>query len=692
KGLQNGVNSSPIRQNGIGVDKKLPILQPLTLEQLLGEKNNVNNNNSVVNDERANMSVSTDRLNINNISKPSNVSSNQLKFNLKEAIAKRKFEIENKTRPMLSQGESTTEEVYSPQLKKVVTKKEQQQHITDEMNDASLSLLERPLPYLADPTAILGDLGVESVLGFETGNTDELARKLKANELDPKLSTFEKLKAKTEIGLGMVPMATVNTGLGMFGAGGIGSGLKGGINYGARVVNNAVNPLAGLGKPTVNAISNALGKNVDDVSVDATQKAMNDYYGTVNKKYNTTNVSPGSTNLSPEDVGMINGSILPDRSTNFFGKPNNDKALGEQLKPLIDELSSYASTNEAIRKQTIKNMSSPQGQQRLIGNILEEMDAGSFKYLGHEINRKNIGTRNFLTENLGFEGTTEIAKMTAAEKRAYATKIAKEKVTEMSSSPSLNENLLSTYNADGSYNPSAAMNALYKGKTGSGNAIGMSSFDNASHSFGDLTGQFKKPVWGLGTNTNNPMTAAHEYVGHGSQEFAGLGFNNKSLSQTNQGLDQRLLRLNQVAPVEGSGAQINQNYFNTGSASEFGEYTAAGRNRIRESEPRGFAAEFRQGMKEYDFLKNPNGEWDQVTPQKLKDFKKYLDVNPSGIMKGDKFSPNIRIQDIVDFDNPKNLKEFSKELNKMIGQNNPGDVDGKNKFDMLKANSMQANA
>jgi hypothetical protein len=78
KGLQNGVNSSPIRQNGIGVDKKLPILQPLTLEQLLGEKNNVNNNNSVVNDERANMSVSTDRLNINNISKPSNVSSNQL--------------------------------------------------------------------------------------------------------------------------------------------------------------------------------------------------------------------------------------------------------------------------------------------------------------------------------------------------------------------------------------------------------------------------------------------------------------------------------------------------------------------------------------------------------------------------------------------------------------------------------------
>ena len=38
KGLQNGVNSSPIRQNGIGVDKKLPILQPLTLEQLLGEK------------------------------------------------------------------------------------------------------------------------------------------------------------------------------------------------------------------------------------------------------------------------------------------------------------------------------------------------------------------------------------------------------------------------------------------------------------------------------------------------------------------------------------------------------------------------------------------------------------------------------------------------------------------------------
>ena len=97
-------------------------------------------------------------------------------------------------------------------------------------------------------------------------------------------------------------------------------------------------------------------------------------------------------------------------------------------------------------------------------------------------------------------------------------------------------------------------------------------------------------------------------------------------------------------------------------------------------------------MKEYDFLKNADGTWETATPQKIKDFSNYLKANPSGTMKGSDFSPNIRIHDIIDFDNPKNLDEISNELNKMIGQNNPGDADGKNKFNMLKSNSMEANA
>jgi len=674
KGLQGGVNHSPLRMHDGGPPHSKKDFKGLLSHKLATKE-------PVVDERLLNQSTS-DNLAVNNFRINNNISSEKLKNDaaqIKEIADLKNF----KERPMLSQGPVTERE------KEQAAKNQER---GEKIHNASLSLLERPLAYMSDPSALLGDMGINSFLGFDTGNTTQLARDIKTMETDPNLSTFDKLKAKTEMGLGMVPSATVNVGLGMIGAGGMGAGLKGTTKYAGNVLNNTLNPLAGFGKPTINAVSNALGKNADDVGLDSMQEAINKYYGTVNKKYNTANVSPSSTNLSPEDVGM-NESILPNRSTGGFGRPNNDIDLGNQLKPLVDELSSYAPTNKAIRNQTLKNMSSPQGQERLVNNILEEMNAGSLDHLQVNVKRPEIGTRNFFTEKLGFGGTTEIAKMTPDQKLEYAKKIAKEKVKEIGESTSVNENLLSSYNTDGSYNPNKAVKALYGDNVGSGNSVGITSFDNASYAGEMSMNPNKKVVWGLGTNSNNPMTAAHELVGHGGQEFKGLGLNQSSLMSKNSGLDQRLLKLDQVTPIEGSGAQVNQNYFNTGSASEFGEYNSrTGRYSVRESEPRAFLSEFRQGMKEYDFLKNADGTWETATPQKIKDFSNYLKANPSGTMKGGDFSPNIRIHDIIDFDNPKNLDEISNELNKMIGQNNPGDADGKNKFNMLKSNSMEANA
>ena len=674
KGLQGGVNHSPLKSHDGGPPHSKKDFKGLLSHKLATKE-------PVIDERLLNQSTS-DNLAVNNFRINNNISSEKLKNDaaqIKEIADLKNF----KERPMLSQGPVTEREKEQAAINNERGEK---------IHNASLSLLERPLAYMSDPSAVLGDMGINSFLGFDTGNTTQLARDIKTIETDPNLSTFDKLKSKTEMGLGMVPSATVNVGLGMIGAGGMGAGLKGTTKYAGNVLNNTLNPLAGFGKPTINAVSNALGKNADDVGLDSMQKAMNDYYGTSGVKYNTTNVSPSSTNLSPKDVGM-NESILPNRSTSRFGRPNNDIDLGNQLQPLVDELSSYAPTNKAIRNQTLENMSSPQGQERLVNNILEEMNAGDLYHKGVRVERPEIGTRNFFTEKLGFGGTTEIAKMTPDQKLEYAKKIAKEKVKEIGESTSVNEKLLSSYNPDGSYNPNKAIKALYGNNVGSGNRIGINAFDNASYAGEVSMNPSKEVVWGLGTNSNSPMTAAHELVGHGGQEFKGLGRGQSSLMSKNSGLDKRLLELDQVPTIEGSGAQVNKNYFNTGSASEFGEYNPrTGRYSVRESEPRAFLSEFRQGMKEYDFLKNADGTWETATPQKIKDFSDYLKANPSGIMKGNDFSPNIRIHDIIDFDNPKNLDEISNELNKMIGQNNPGDADGKNKFNMLKSNSMEANA
>jgi len=665
KGLQNGVNSSPIRQNGIGVDKKLPILQPLTLEQLLGEKNNVNNNNSVVNDERANMSVSTDNLNINNISKPSNVSSNQLKFNLKEAIAKRKFEIENKTRPTISQGASTTKEVYSPQLKKMVTEKEQQQYITDEMNNASLDLLERPLSYLADPTAILGDLGVESVLGFETGNTDELAREIKANELNPNLSAFEKIKAKTGMGLEMVPAAAVNTGLGMIGAGGVGTGVKGMLGYGGNVVNNALNPLAGLGKPSAKVFNNIFKSGGDDAANIVTK------------------------------FGSENASTWNKLKGRF------DPKVKEDMSNVLTDLSKGAEMSRANRLQLAEDLNSAEGKKRLFNQ--------EFSYLEDQLNATSnyvdnvpksqfhpfIRNQDPSNPNLMVNGK----KLYREDLEEQALKNVDLRIKEVTT-PNLNEKAAEALEG-GKLNygkgyrvlhdvPETYLtsNATFGGQIDGGTSFALESGLGRAVFGPQQSSQFNPGKFVLGgKGSATPTTWQHE-VGHGIQSGRTLPLDKELISNVKpnaaiQKYEKTLEKLRAdrdkfVGLGEKDGFGIKgynkanealEQYEKTAGkfiGDELGSYNYFKSGGIGTKEPSAFGSELRQSLVERNFISN---RYDEITPDILKQAKKSFDLNPSintvDVGGGKKASiSSTRIFDFME-GSLNNFTELSKSLNKL---------------------------
>jgi hypothetical protein len=153
KGLQGGVNHSPLRMHdGKPHSKK-------DFKGLLAHK--LANKEPVVNERLQNKNIS-DNLAVNNFKVNNNISSEKLKNNAAE-IEKRRVEKiqenQNKNRATISQGAVT-------ELEKEQAAIENKRG--EEINNASLSLLERPLAYLNDPSAILGDMGINSFLGFDT--------------------------------------------------------------------------------------------------------------------------------------------------------------------------------------------------------------------------------------------------------------------------------------------------------------------------------------------------------------------------------------------------------------------------------------------------------------------------------------------------------------------------------------------
>ena len=656
KGLQGGVNHSPLKMHD-GKPHSKKDFKGLLAHKLASKE-------PVVNERLQNQNTS-DNLTVEKFRKNNNISSENLKNNaavIKERKVRKIQENQNKNRASISQGAVTEQEKEQAAI---------ESKRGEEINNASLSLLERPLAYLNDPSAVLGDMGINSFLGFDTENTTQLAKDIETMRQDPNLSYFDKLKAKTKMGVDMVPAATVNTALGMIGAGGVGTGVKGATSYMGNVLNNTVNPLAGLGKPALNTLSKALTNNVDDAGVDAIQKAINIQKGTDNVVYNLDNVKIG-------DGFDFDLSNLPSRANSSNEIPNfinrrlrrKDDALGNRLEPLARELSKGANTFKEAKEFAAKNFESPQGKKRL-----------------DDLIRETIDNKTKIPANLSFLKDYEFpASMSAKNKQKYVDYFAKKHKDKLLNTESINERLANeAFDANGNYNPRKAVDIIYSTvdtkKVGADKGKQILDFndsylknnafmlDNSTVGIADVA----EPNFALGTNyTESSPTAYHELFGHGSQTIHGLGAIDA---------DRRLLSLNQT-PDAGGG----QWYFNTGNSDKYKSMFA--NSTATSKEPYAFAQELRKAMYDKGILKNNNGTWETVTPEMLKKAKTVFDKSPAGTMiPGGGFMSDTRLLNFIeDFDG------LSTEMNKLIGANNPGDADGKNKFDMLKANSMEVNA
>ena len=157
--------------------------------------------------------------------------------------------------------------------------RKQANEYADKVNNASLSLLERPLVYLANPLKLLGD-----VLDPVIENTPTLTRNpfptskedaIKAAQITyrPNTSLSDRLTEKLDMGVDYVPEATLNTALGLATAPRMTVGS---------VANEILNPVAGLENTVVNKPSSSFVEAAVDPGVRQTLKNLNDELGIVN--------------------------------------------------------------------------------------------------------------------------------------------------------------------------------------------------------------------------------------------------------------------------------------------------------------------------------------------------------------------------------------------------------------------------
>jgi len=430
---------------------------------------------------------------------------------------------------------------------------------------------------------------------------------------------------------------------------GAGLGVKGlkALNKVKNIPKSLTNFANNIGKNTDNAVSNALGNNIDDAGVDAFQQAINAQRGTKNVDYNLDNVGgigdfsfdfsklPQRTSENNYLVDAINRKLL-----------GSDKELGRSLEPLARELRKGANTFRKTREFASNNMRSEQGQQRLTDLITETLDSKT--EIPFSLNP--------------FKDKEVVANMSTKTREKYINYFKKQHQDKLSKSKSMNELVDElAFDSKGNYSPNGAVKAIY----GEGNKIYSNLVDNAYYN-GLNRGQNPSYVLGTGT-TGASSTAYHELLGHGGQYIDKL---NKIGDVSNA--DNRLRNLSQRSAANST---PDQGYFNTGSKGK---------------EPYAYAQELKKSMHDLGILKNNNGTWETVTPEMLKKTRDILTKSPKGYISGPadgRFFNEARALDFVE-----DLDGLSTEMNKLIGANNPGDTDGKNKFDLLKANSMEANA
>jgi len=659
KGLQSGVNHSPLKMHD-GKPHSKKDFKGLLAHKLASKE-------PVVNERLQNQNTS-DNLTVEKFRKNNNISSENLKNNaavIKERKVRKIQENQNKNRASISQGAVTEQEKEQAAI---------ESKRGEEINNASLSLLERPLAYLNDPSAVLGDMGINSFLGFNTGNTTQLAKDIETMRQDPNLSYFDKLKAKTKMGVDMVPAATVNTALGMIGAGGVGTGAKGAASYMGNILNNALNPLAGLGKPTGQVFNNIV-KNVDNKAANAVTKFGKENASTWNK---------------------ITGRFKP--------------KVKEDMYNTLSGLAEGADMSTAQREALIERINSPEGRKRLFDQELSYLES-QLESTGELIknpkshyhpwirNQDPLNPNLSITEN-SLGGVLQNQKnLFSDDLSTQAMKNVDFRIKELSK-PNINE-LAKDAIEGGKLNYSKGSDLLYSDKLPEnflnnnatfGGQIDGSTASQMTNPIGEAiygpqqSSQLNDGVFVLGgKGTKNKQTWAHE-IQHGGQagRVTPLDDELRAIIKPNKAIkkyEQTVQDLIEARDVHAMGSEkgysmqgyrkgqqalddyievsdkfigdqlFDYNYFQTGSAGK---------------EPLAFAGELRQSLIDGGFLKH---EYDNITPNVLLKAKKHVKSNPviskATIAPGS--TANVSAHRIFDFmdDSMENMKKLSSSLNKL---------------------------
>ena len=376
----------------------------------------------------------------------------------------------------------------------------------------------------------------------------------------------------------------------------------------------AVNKLIKGGK-TVSKVAKSIPKLGDD-----TVSSINKFF------------SPGQNLEGVSDIGAKLSTPNPKNAdkmgflSNITGK--NKKAVAE-IEPLVRELAKEGKNYKEVISETVTNMSSPQGQQRLKDEAIAYA-----KLTGKKMDAKSI---------------KEDVKQT---------------ISTIKNSGSANIDASKAIRKDGSLNRSKAMQAIYgteqtaRGGSVKLNKAGGSLINN---------GQAQEMTSHIGANISGKAPIKHE-IGH---MIKGNKYN-----PTGKGspIDIELRSINQVSDDLLNDAQKqSKRYFNKVTPAQGSKKLSRGYSTPKaalDPEPSSYAQELRQQMLSDNFVTNNKGTWSDFTPEILDKADKFYKKNPRGSITTKKdgtkgsFLSTTRMFDFIDSSGFSNL---AKSMNKLTG-------------------------
>ena len=200
-----------------------------------------------------------------------------------------------------------------------------QDDISTEQRNAQLNPLERPLIYLANPSKLLGDIGIPNM---ETSELDRQA--ISSNRFNPNQTRTQRLENQVKLGLGYVPEATVNTALAASfmpeGSGALG------------LVNEALNPLAGTGD-LINNLGNKYLPNAYKLNPNAFKPNPEAYYRVIGEAGYKDAIE---NNIIRPKINSIHSINYP---TFKKGVPLDNRYASSEIKGLIGDNSYIVESN-----------------------------------------------------------------------------------------------------------------------------------------------------------------------------------------------------------------------------------------------------------------------------------------------------------------------------------------------------------